>query len=123
MDIAKEILLVARAITSGVAEGEWATKWTPDMIDGKGILGLDIREHTNAGFKLVRMPSQIFRALVAVGIQKDVTYANTDQEYWTIIVPANNKVDLRGGDLKAWMSAGWFGFRPDGGNLVLWFKA
>lgn len=116
--IAEELLSIAKKLAFNAAEGDWSHKM---VRDSKGILGLDTTEHTNDGYKLVRMPSNIFGALVAVGLQKEVIEAHTDGSMW-VIRAAAEKFDVRANDLKAWMDAGFYGLRYDGGKMILWFK-
>ena len=114
-------LKIGDSVVLAAKEGEWAHY---QVYDDKGLLGLDLSEHTNEGYKLVRVPTNIFGALTKVGLQKEsiLEKANLYPDgIWLFKVDAKH-FDVRGNDLKDWFSRGLFGLRFDAGKIAIWFK-
>lgn len=107
-------------------EGGWTKNGYEWDKDGKFILfGRDGSVHTNDGYKMVKVPSKIMRALTGVDFQKEkrLVRVSVSDDLWTLVVNVLNGVSLGGTrDFEKFQEAGLFGVVCDSKEMVLHFK-
>jgi len=98
---------------------EWSHQ---HILTSEGLFGLDTSEHTNDGYKLVKVPNDILRSLVSSGLTKKVKsihlYPNSG---WAISFD-NGAFDVRSGDFKNFIQSGLSGVRVDKDKTLVYFK-